>query len=133
MGADTVQLKDGQRRALSGCIGDVILKFYDNNPPSWAEISGSDDLAELRPLVIKQLRDKRCNEIADTIESADDAEVFLKQAIQQRFKSLRERLLRENRRRQLLEAERKASLPPTPNEEESTDQTGTSESTKAQH
>ncbi len=84
-----------QKKALSECIGETILNFYSSDPPLWADVK-TDDVAELRSLVIERLRAKKSNDIANALK--DDKE-HLTQAIHQRFKSLREKKRREDARK----------------------------------
>lgn len=91
-----------QKKALSECIGEIILEFYSSNPPLWGKVT-TDDLVTLRSMVIERLRTKGSNDVADALEGAKD---FTTRKIHQRFKSLREKKRRENRKR---EAERQAS------------------------
>lgn len=80
-----------QRKALSECVGQTILDFYDGDPPLWAKVT-TDDLVALRPLVIDRLRQKKSNDVADIVDGAKD---FMTRALHQRFKSLREKKRRE--------------------------------------
>lgn len=91
-----------QRKALSECLGEIILEYYDQNPPPWKQV-GTDTLVKLRSLAIERLRKKECNDVADTLEGAKD---FTIKALHQRFKSLQDKQRRENQRR---EAEKQLS------------------------
>ncbi|KAL9013403.1 MAG: hypothetical protein Q9173_001899 [Seirophora scorigena] len=92
-----------QKKALSECVGEIILEFYSGDPPLWAQVK-TDDLAVLRSSVVQRLRCKGSNDVADALESAKDSTT---RAIHQRFKSLREKKRRELQKR---EAEKQASL-----------------------
>lgn len=84
-----------QRKALSEHAGVVILEFYHDDPPSWSQI-GTQTQMELRTLVIDRLRDKACGDVAEILDSS--AKEFAVRAIQQRFKSLREKKKREDKK-----------------------------------
>ena len=92
-----------QKKALSECIGEIILDFYSGDPPLWAQVK-TDDLAILRSSVVQRLRDKGSNDVADVLEGAKDSTT---RAIHQRFKSLREKKRRDDQKR---EVKQQASL-----------------------
>lgn len=68
-------------------VGDVILDFYDREPPLWSTV-GTGTQAELRRLVIRRLREKDCADVAEILETSSlDAAIVV---IKKRFKTLRE-------------------------------------------
>ena len=84
-----------QKRALSVHIGDVILEFYNHDPPLWNTV-GTVTQAELRRLVIERLREKDCADVADILEANSlDTAIGV---IRKRFKTLREKKKREDER-----------------------------------
>ena len=93
-----------QKRALSEYAGVVILDSYDGDPPPWSQI-GTKTQSELRSLVIDRPHDKACRDVAETLNS--NTKEFAVRAIQQRFKSLREKKKRDDRRK---EAEAQSSI-----------------------
>lgn len=85
-----------QKRALSVHVGDVILDFYDREPPLWSTV-GTVTQAELRRLAIERLREKDCADVADVLETSSlDTAVDI---IKKRFKTLREKRRREEERK----------------------------------
>lgn len=83
-----------QKKALSEHAGVVILEYYNGDPPPWSQI-GTQTQAELRALVIDRLHNKACGDVAEILNS--NALEFAIRAIQQRFKSLREKKKRNDR------------------------------------
>lgn len=76
-------------------VGDVILDFYNNDPPLWNTV-GTITQAELRRLVIERLREKDCADVADILEANPlDTAVGV---MRKRFKTLREKKRREEER-----------------------------------
>ncbi|KAL9629358.1 MAG: hypothetical protein Q9164_006915 [Protoblastenia rupestris] len=89
-------LGSSQKRALSVHVGNVILDYYDREPPLWSTV-GTATQAELRRLVIERLREKDCADVADILEASSlDTAVGV---IKRRFKSLREKKRREEERK----------------------------------
>lgn len=86
-----------QKKVLSEHAGVVILEYYDGDPPPWSQI-GTQIQSELRTLVIARLNATACGDVAEVLESND--EEFAVRAIQQRFKSLREKKKRDDRKRE---------------------------------
>lgn len=87
-------LNGRQKKALSEHAGVVILEYYNGDPPPWSHI-GTQTQAELRALVIDRLHDKACGDVAEILSS--NASEYAIRAIQQRFKSLREKKKRNDK------------------------------------
>lgn len=85
-----------QKRVLSIHVGNVILDFYDGEPPMWSTV-GTGTQAELRRLLIERLTERDCADVADLFDnsSLDTAIVVIKR----RFKTLREKKRREEERK----------------------------------
>lgn len=86
-----------QNRALSLHVGNVILDFYDREPPMWSTV-GTGTQAELRRLLIERLEEKDCADVAEMLETSPiDSAIVV---IERRFKILREKRRREEERKQ---------------------------------
>ena len=84
-----------QRKALSEHAGAVILEYYHDQPPLWAKV-GTETQATLRGLLVQRLKDNDCGDVALYLaERPQDTT----RAIQQRFKSLREKERRDGKKR----------------------------------
>lgn len=85
-----------QRKALSDHAGVVIFDYYNGNPPPWSQI-GTKTHLELRTRVIDRLHEKACGDVADILNS--NAKELAVRAIQQRFKTLREKRKRDDKKK----------------------------------
>lgn len=81
-------------------VGDVILEFYNGEPPSWNTV-GTVTQAELRRLVIERLKKKDCGDVADILEASPlDTAVAV---FRKRFKTLQEKKRPEEERNRVAE------------------------------
>ena len=86
----TVLSKD-QKRKVSIHGGHVIDTYFPDGLPMWTDI-GTDVLQNLLELLVEELREKKCNDVADHVETHPDE---AKRALQIRFKSLKDRKRRQ--------------------------------------
>ncbi len=86
-----------QRKALSEHAGNVILEYYQGHPPQWTAV-GTETQGKLRSMLAQRLREKECGDVAEFL---DENPKDTTRAIQQRFKSLREKKRREDKKREV--------------------------------
>ena len=87
-------LNKWQRKALSEHAGVVILDYYHGTTPQWNTV-GTETQGKLRDLLGQRLREKECGDVATFLEQRPQETT---RAIQQRFKSLREKQRREEKK-----------------------------------
>lgn len=72
---------------MSEHAGKVINEHYDDQPPQWTTV-GTETQEKLRSLLAQRLRDHQCGDVADFLDGNPRDST---RAIRQRFKSLREK------------------------------------------